>query len=477
LIPEFDDMLGNFLKQGSVDGYPITIQDGEEAYSFLIYAQPIEYKDEAAALVSFVDFTRQKKAEQELARLYDATSYLFLANSMRELAERIVNGIVKEFNQVDCGLILLDENRGQLVRIARAGEYGIELDEAISIDGAGLVPLVFREQQHLYAPDVREDESYVPNVPTTRSEFVIPLKSHRGIIGVLDFQSQVVDGFSESDRRLLLVFSERAAAALENMKLYEAVQQQAETLEQRVEERTQELSEAVEKQRELLRVKTRFVSMVSHEYRTPLTIISSSASILQRYGDRLEAEKKEHHLGKIQSQVHKLADMVHTVVQLNRAETIGMDFAPQEVDAAELLAQVLQQFQKKQNAIPLHLEIEGEPRPVWLDEYLFRLLTEHLIDNAVKYSRDAYPVICRLEYHDDKLLFQVKDRGIGIPAEDSDKIFTNFHRAQNVGQIPGTGLGLPLVRQAVETHNGNLYFETEEGQGTTFTVTLSIDPH
>ncbi len=473
-IPEYRVLRQELLRAGRLDNYEVSINQPRFQGWISVYGEIVDYLGEPTVLVSFVDITPYKQVQAELARLYDATSYLFRANSVQELANSIVRGIVKEFQQVDCGLMLVSEQGQQLVRVARAGEYGIDLDDAISVNGAGLVPQSFREGHPMYAPDVSKDESYVANVPTTRSEFVIPLKSHSGTIGVLDFQSQSIDGFSQSDRRLLKVFSERAAAALENMKLHDAVQQQALMLEQRVAERTEELSAALEKQRELLGVKTRFVSMISHEYRTPLTVIASSTSILQRYGDRLEAQKRAHHLQKIQQQVEKLDEMINAVVQINRAETVGVEFKPEAVDASALLQDIVLKFQAK-NQTPLLLEIEGQEQPVTLDVHYFRLIAEHLISNALKYSPEDRPVRCRLGYQGDRLMLQVADEGIGIPPDDRNKIFSNFHRASNVGQIPGTGLGLPIVRQAVEAHNGRLHVQSAVGEGTVFTVTLPTE--
>ncbi len=469
---EYETIKEKFHQHGALRGYPATLKKGSLEISLLLYAETITYGEDEAILISFVDITQQNEIVGELARLYDATSYLFKASSVEELAQDIVNGIVQEFNQVDCGLMLLDASGEYLVRAARAGEYGILLDDKISIDGPGLVPQAFREGHPLYAADVSKDEAYMPNVPTTASEFVIPLKATQGIIGVLDFQSQRLDGFSEGDQRLLAVFSERASAALENMQLHDAVRMHAATLEENVEERTRKLTEALEKQRELLRVKTRFVSMISHEYRTPLTVISSSASILQRYADRLDDQKKERHLAKIQNQVHKLNGMLQDVLEVNRAETSGIKFSAEEVDVQETVSQVVAELQRHTPQPVVTVEVQGTPRLVALDKRLFKLIVENLVSNALKYSPADSTIDCRLGYQEDRLLLQVTDQGIGIPADEQEKLFSAFHRASNVGQIPGTGLGLSIVRQSVEAHNGNLSFESEEGRGTTFTITL-----
>ncbi len=192
------------------------------------------------------DVTGREQAERELAALYNATSYLFQGDSVASLGQRIVEAVIEEFDQADCGLMLVDPGKNAIHRIARSGAAGIQPVSPLSVDGKGLVPLAIRQQQMIYVADVTEESSYVPNNERTRSELVIPLKTQQGMIGVLDLQQEKVDAFSERDIRILLAYAERAAAALESMRLYDQINEYAATLEQRVAERTAALQRTTE---------------------------------------------------------------------------------------------------------------------------------------------------------------------------------------------------------------------------------------
>lgn len=211
-----------------------------------------------------LDITASKLAEVELKALYNATSYLLEADSIITLGQQIVEAVVAEFEQADCGLILLDESEDDyeiseddgdgsvrptgpiLRRVARTGHENIRPGVTLTLDGPGLVPLALRTGRVVYVADVTQNSVYVPNEVRTKSELVIPLKAHDRVIGALDLQSSRLDAFSEGDRRILSAYAERAAAALENMRLYEAINRHALELEWGVTERTAELQIAKE---------------------------------------------------------------------------------------------------------------------------------------------------------------------------------------------------------------------------------------
>ncbi len=217
-----------------------------------------------------MDVTTRVLAEKELKALYNATSYLLKADGITTLGQQIVEVVVAEFEQADCGLILVEEvdqngkpvsritlNQPEqsdqtmaahytLKRVARTGRENIRPDVPLTMDGPGLVPLALRTGSVVYVPDVTGNTLYVPNEARTRSELVIPLKVNDRVIGVLDLQSSRLDAFSERDQRILSAYAERAAAALENLRLYEAINRHALELEWHVTERTAELHKAKE---------------------------------------------------------------------------------------------------------------------------------------------------------------------------------------------------------------------------------------
>src|SRR5262249_16057348 len=155
-----------------------------------------------------------------LKQLQRATSLLFRADlfsltGLDELGYHVARTVVDEFGQLDCGVMLVDRSRGQLIRLARAGEYEVEARSPLYIQGNGVVPEAVRSGKVIYAPDVREDSRYITSDARTRSELVIPLISVKGVIGVLDLQSTQLDAFGEQDRRVLQAFAEQASAAME----------------------------------------------------------------------------------------------------------------------------------------------------------------------------------------------------------------------------------------------------------------------
>jgi len=251
-----------------------------------------------------------------------------------------------------------------------------------------------------------------------------------------------------------------------------------ESLEQRVESRTRELSCALERERELGDMKSSFVSLVSHEFRTPLGVIMSATDVLRRYFDRLPAEKRERHLGMIFNSTRNLAGLIEEVLLLSRAEEGRLPFAPAPLDLEKICRELADELRSATGGVcPIVLEAVPPLNGAVSDEPLLRHILGNLLSNACKYSHPGAPVRFTVSRVGDRALFVVADRGIGIPEADRERLFTTFTRGSNVGQRPGTGLGLVVVRRCVQLHGGTLRLESETGQGTTATVELPVFPH
>jgi signal transduction histidine kinase len=237
-----------------------------------------------------------------------------------------------------------------------------------------------------------------------------------------------------------------------------------------------ELERALQKEQELSKLKTRFVSIVSHEFRTPLGIIGSSAEILEHYEGKLTAEQRKEHLHAITENVKRTARMMEDALALSRMDSGGVTFNPAPLDVrsfCERLCDEMRSATSKRN--PIELEVARDiDRPLPLDESLLRHILTNLLSNAVKYSADGSPVKLRVARTSNGVCFEVEDHGIGIPEADRDRLFEAFHRADNVGQVHGTGLGLVIAKRCCDLHGGQLAFESENGRGTTFTVILPI---
>jgi signal transduction histidine kinase len=226
-------------------------------------------------------------------------------------------------------------------------------------------------------------------------------------------------------------------------------------------------------QREVARLKSGFVSMVSHEFRTPLGVILNAAQLLKNYFPRLSAEQRNEQFGEIETAVARMKDLIEEVLLLGRVETGRMECRPAPVDLAALCERVLGDVNAAtQNRCPIELANAVTADQVTLDESLAVIILTNLLSNAVKYSEPGQPVRLALRRDARDLVIEVQDEGIGIPAADQPELFKSFRRGANVAQIPGTGLGLTIVKRCVDVHGGSITFTSQEGAGSTFTVRL-----
>ncbi len=236
-----------------------------------------------------------------------------------------------------------------------------------------------------------------------------------------------------------------------------------------------ELRKALEKERELNDLKTRFVSMASHEFRTPLTTIVSSTEILQRYTDRMDPDQKQKHFDKVQSASHHMTQLLDDVLLLGRSEAGQLQFDPAPLDLTQFAHEAIEQAQvTAPESLHFDTQIQGVCGDLLLDEKLLRHVLTNLLSNAVKYSPAGGTVHFAMECNEAEVTFRVEDEGIGIPEKDQMHLFEPFHRADNVDTIQGTGLGLAIAKRAVDRHGGTISFESTVGKGTVFTVVIPI---
>jgi PAS domain S-box-containing protein len=242
------------------------------------------------------------------------------------------------------------------------------------------------------------------------------------------------------------------------------------------------LRRALGQERELNELKSRFISMTSHEFRTPLTVIFSSTEMLELYGAHWPEEKKRVHYGRMKTAVQNMTRMLEDILILGRAEAGRLTFSPAPLDLTEFCRGLVEELQLSAGARhTLEFVSAGACGPARMDEKLLRQILGNLLSNAIKYSpadgRSKPSVRLALNCADGWATFAVQDHGIGIPADAQPRLFESFHRAHNVGAIPGTGLGLAIVKRSVELHGGTITCASQEGQGATFTVTLPLGRH
>jgi len=233
------------------------------------------------------------------------------------------------------------------------------------------------------------------------------------------------------------------------------------------------LAQALASEKELGELKSRFISMASHEFRTPLTAIRATADTLLAYRHKLTSEQIDKRLAKIQDQVVYLTSIIEDVLQLTRLQVGAAVVDAVEIDLNALCAVIIDELRSQRSDIDrLVYSCDESLHAVYMDKKLMRQIITNLLSNAFKYSPEGGPVHMTLAQEDEQLVLTVQDSGIGIPEEDRAYLFQPFHRAANVGNLSGTGLGLVITKESVELQGGTLTVLSELEVGSTFIATI-----
>jgi PAS domain S-box-containing protein len=234
-----------------------------------------------------------------------------------------------------------------------------------------------------------------------------------------------------------------------------------------------EVHQALKKERELNELKTRFVSMASHEFRTPLSTIYSSAGLIRKYTIEEHQVKREKHVSRIRKAVDQLTEMLNDVLSLSKIDEGRIEAKPENIDLLEFLEEVKEETEQLlKSGQELHHHHQGGLEPLCLDPSLLRNILNNLLSNAIKYSPENSVIALETSIEETELKLTIRDKGMGIPIEDQPQLFERFFRAQNVTNIQGTGLGLHIVRNYLEIFKGEISFESEPGEGTTFMISI-----
>jgi PAS domain S-box-containing protein len=260
-------------------------------------------------------------------------------------------------------------------------------------------------------------------------------------------------------------------------------------LEKEVEERTMILKEAIQKleqtkdeldnslkrEREVNSMKSRFISIASHEFRTPLATVLSSLSLVEKYAELKEDEKRNKHISRIKSSVRNLTDILNDFLSLNKLEEGKVMLNIENFNLYELIDGIRQELQgitKKGQKIELTCSHNGNCM-VNLDKNLIRNMLINLVSNAIKFSQEDTIITIDAKLNETELILSVKDQGIGIPDADQKHLFERFFRSSNAGEIQGTGLGLSIVAHYVSLLKGTIKYVSKENEGTTFYINLA----
>ena len=238
-------------------------------------------------------------------------------------------------------------------------------------------------------------------------------------------------------------------------------------------ENSKRLELALEKEVELSSMKSNFVATASHEFRTPLTTIFSAADLLQHYSDQMEDAEKLDYLEEIKQEVGEMTQLLDDILLVRKMEAGMFTFSPEKANFETLLRNIVRASQNLAgNVHAIKLNVDCDSSNVSIDNSLIRHIVNNLLSNAIKYSPDGHSIEVSLSRDNGELILNVSDRGIGIPEHEVDRVFDTFFRAENSSGIGGTGLGLSVVKTAVELHGGRISVESVVNEGTTFSVRI-----
>lgn len=400
------------------------------------------------------------------------------------------------------GIILINE-RGimELINDAAARLFGFSKVEMQGQNVSMLMP----------NPRKSEHDSYIGNYLSTgkakiigigrevygqkKDGSVFPLRlsisevahdSGRAFTGILHDLTQE-KAYQEEIKRLNAVLEERVVERTEelalainqllqvNRKLRHEVEERV-AAENEIRKKEQQLRTAFEKERELNRLKSRFVSMASHEFRTPLSTILSSADLIEAYQLEAQQPKRERHTNRIKSAVSNLTGILNDFLSLSKLEEGKIQSKPVTFDLEDFCQETVEDLQGMLKS-GQSIRYQGVPAGtrITVDKKMLKNILYNLLSNAIKYSPSDQEIDFNADLSDTELKLTVRDYGIGIPQEEQQHLFTRFFRAHNVENIQGTGLGLNIVKKYLDMLKGQISFESKEGLGSTFYIKVPLE--
>jgi PAS domain S-box-containing protein len=288
------------------------------------------------------------------------------------------------------------------------------------------------------------------------------------------------EALKRSEEQLLVYAAElekKVSARTEELKKsVDDLRNTNQSLQEQIKERKKaedEVHKALERERELNELKTKFVSIASHEFRTPLSTVLSSVSLVSQYKDRGDLEKIDKHIQRIKSSVNHLTSILNDFLSLGKLEEGKTDINPESIDLHYFFTEIQEETKptlKEGQELVIHNKLDK--KTITSDKRILRNILFNLITNGSKYSQEGKKIYLTLQKLNGELILEIRDEGFGIPKYEQKHLFERFFRASNVSNIQGTGLGLNIVKRYVDLLEGKIAFTSEEGKGSTFTIII-----
>ncbi len=396
------------------------------------------------------------------ADLLDAANRCARALSSSLDIDEAVNAFIRElrgFIPFDRMAIVLSED-GTARILATAGEEtpGMSAGAEFSADNSLIADVVARGQtvyrRDMSEPLYREEDQLL--ALGLRSRVAAPLLAGARTVGLISLSRREPNAFQEHEIELASLLGRLAASAVQNIRAYDSERH------------------TVEELRKLSALRADFVSLVSHELRSPMAAVIGAARTLQARWRELQPAQRESFLALIGDETSRLAALIGDVLDTSRIDAGTFSYRFSDVDVAALVRDMVATAAVGQDEVPIVAEVSPGVPVVRGDPERLRQIFGNLIDNAVKYSPTGEPVEVRVSQANGAVLVSVRDRGPGIALEDQRLIFEKFGRVVSGNSKPGSGLGLYIARSIAETHGGTVAVSSAPGHGATFTVNLPV---
>ena len=404
---------------------------------------------------------RQRHIE-ELEALHAIGTAGLESISEDELVARATRVVGQSLFPRNFGVLLVDYELGQLVHHLSYSDQRSSKQPAIAL-GEGITGLVALSGQPMRIGDVSREPKYISVDTAARSELCVPIKIGTRVLGVLNVESDMPNAFTEDDERLLMTLAGQLAISMEKIRLFSEAQ-----------ERAKELSKALAKQDDLNRLKNEFIQNVSHEFRTPLSIVSGYIEMVQagEFGPIPKDFKQPMQI--INRRIGLLSKLVNDLTAALEVQNRDQTF--EAVSLAQLMEAMKESLDTKAKGKQLAIELELNPdcSPVFGEPTFLIKAIDNLIGNAIKFTPAQGRIHIRLRSEGKTVYFEVEDTGIGIAAKEQERIFERFYQVDgsSTREYGGTGIGLALVREIVELHDGDIQVSSRLGKGSRFIVRL-----
>jgi len=412
----------------------------------------------AMALRTLSMRTGERKRDEHLGSMFRALNELSAILDPDELLTAIPSAVRKHFNYFDVSVFAVRKESNQLVLVGHSGNYAEYLPWGYKLNlGEGIIGWVATRGDKAVVNDVSVDRRYVgPSESRTKSVLAIPIRSGNEVVAVLNIEEPNLNAFDETDTLTFQLFCEQLGNAYRNAT------------------RHQEIRETAERLTELDKLKSEFVGIVSHDFRSPLSSIMLAARGLLKFEELTENKQLKEYVNIIIEQANRLNRLAEDTLSVTELESGQLSYSFKIINVERLVqdALALVKFSSKHK---LTYHIDPNVAYVKGDQNKLRQVVTNLISNAVKYSPQGGNVTVDVkEYSAGEVLFSVKDEGVGIPDEQKDKLFRKFSRVsqKEVKDIRGAGLGLWISKEIVNAHGGRIWCESEVGKGSTFRFTV-----